>query len=188
MENERRPKLIYAHYGDIRALAVITGMHSQLNTRTKSSYLKFRTFDSLQGAQWWSGMISVKNKGDWPIAIAIIRPEQDTDEFLANLGFERADCLRLVGDQSTNRRSRGLMRLNATGAYNTAHLRDFNTYPLSGFERLVANQVAESFVINYRLRRRGHAYMNNWRGRPSGYAFVRTPRLRESLLAERAVG
>jgi hypothetical protein len=148
VEKERKPKLIYAHFGDLKAISFVSSLHS-FKMGNKTMTMEARVHPAIPSAWWWSGKVGVEGAGDWPLSIAIIHQFHDTDERMAkDMGFERSHRLRVVCRGSSYRRTDGVMEIvSALG--NEAHLRDFDLFPIENGLNIVASQLIESFVMDH---------------------------------------
>jgi len=146
MEIAAGTRLIFANFGDIPSIAAIMALHSFKDgegaVKVEAVLPKCTT------NQWlWTGKYRAKGGREWPMAIAILRRGRDAAADLKAFGFDRGASLRIVGNESRNRRPDGRLVEIVEDDGPAAHLRDFARYPLKDFERQVALELLSSFIV-----------------------------------------
>lgn len=176
INSERKPRLIYCHFGDLSAIQVIMACLAAQSRNRKVSVANDHAASDLSK---WDGSVWAGEDGIWPVTFIVMKPSPDESAFLAGLGFSPEARLLVCGDESNSAR-RGLLKMVRSNASNWALLRK-GTLSTGGEAGALkaALQIIDSFIIHDYVHVRGPR-----RGpkRPGRRYFVDNPTL------ERATG
>jgi hypothetical protein len=149
-------KLIYCHFGDIPAVAIIMQLHG-FKTRNKHASLVGNN-DKGSHCWLWEGALTIgagESVSRVPMAIAMIKPEADNEAFLRDeLGFAPENRLLVKGSATPDRVGSVRVMRFLRGEKNTVYLRNLNRWPLLDYERMAAVQIVDTFLVNHRQFRK----------------------------------
>jgi hypothetical protein len=152
-DRSEKGALIYCRFGDVRAMSVIYRIQEGLNLAKRRIAMEETLCDSDDFKMWSGGLTMKDGGGSYPMAVAIIRPGCSLDDFPAAAIYDPASRLHIIADGRSKHGSKnGLIRFHG-GMRPAAHIRREERIPLpQGYERDIAIQILDSFVVHRYLR------------------------------------